>query len=124
MNGQIEMAAAFDQRIRGLTTYFEFDKHDLTEGAQAALTENRGVLSSEPLCTIFVLGHTDDIGDEQYNDALSARRAATVVRFLESLGVSNTRIVKRHFGEQHPANGVNRPRNRRVELRAVDPYGK
>jgi outer membrane protein OmpA-like peptidoglycan-associated protein len=119
-----EMAAAFDQKIRGLTTYFAFDEHDLVEESKATLTANREVLSSEPLCTIFVLGHTDDVGEEQYNDALSAKRAATVVGFLETLGISNTRIVERHFGEHHPANGANRSRNRRVELRAVNPYGE
>lgn len=119
-----DMAAAFDQKIRGLTTYFGFDKHDLTDEAKATLTANRGVLASEPLCTIYVLGHTDDVGDEQYNDALSDRRAAAVVGFLESLSVSNARIVQRHFGEQYPANGANPSRNRRVELRAVNPYGE
>ena len=118
------MAAGLDKQIRGLTTYFEFDKYDLTDESKAALTASRGVLSSEPLCTVFVLGHADDIGDERYNEELSDRRAATVVRFLESFGVSNTRIVKRHFGEQYPANGANRSRNRRVELRAVNPYGE
>jgi outer membrane protein OmpA-like peptidoglycan-associated protein len=119
-----EMAGEFDKAIRGMTTYFEFDKFDLHEEAMNALTANRGVLSSTPLCTIYVLGHTDSVGDEQYNDVLSDKRAAAVAQFLETLGVTNTRIVRRHFGEQHPASQGDRSRNRRVELRAVNPYGE
>jgi outer membrane protein OmpA-like peptidoglycan-associated protein len=118
------MAASFDKKIRGLTTYFEFDKFDLTEASKATLTAGRGALSSDGLCTIFVFGHTDDVGEAQYNEELSHKRAVTVVRFLESLGVSNTRIVKHHFGARHPAVRGDRSRNRRVELRAVNPYGE
>jgi outer membrane protein OmpA-like peptidoglycan-associated protein len=117
------MAAQFDQAIRGTTVYFEFDRSDLTDEARAVLVAKRDALASTPLCTVYVLGHADRTGDERYNDELSNRRANTVAGFLESLGIANTRVVRRHFGEQHPASESDLSRNRRVELRAVNPYG-
>lgn len=118
-----EMAQAFDKVLRQLTSYFPFDQAELSDQARAKLDEHRDVLASNPLCTIYVLGHADEVGADAYNLELSEKRALAVVEYLASIGVSNTRIVERHFGESRPASDRDRTLNRRVELRAFNPYG-
>jgi outer membrane protein OmpA-like peptidoglycan-associated protein len=118
-----EMARAFDRELRGLTSYFGFDKYELSDEAKAALAAGKDVLLARQLCTIFVLGHTDEAGEDEYNNRLSVKRAEAVEAYLNSLGISNARIVRRAYGESYPANEKARHRNRRVELRAFNPYG-
>ena len=120
------MIESFDAALRRLTTYFAFDKYELSDEAQELLSDNRQVLESHPLCSIFVLGHADDIGDAHYNEILSMHRAFAVGSYLESLGIPAQRLQKLYFGESQPAvpgdSPEDRARNRRVELRALDPY--
>lgn len=69
------------------------------------------------------LGHTDNTGDPEYNQALSERRAVSVARYLDAQGVLPQRIVTQGFGEYYPIasneTAEGRQRNRRVELRLV-----
>jgi peptidoglycan-associated lipoprotein len=117
------MARDFDQRLREVTAYFEFDSFEITDDAKSVLTSNKALLASNPLCTIFVLGHADWTGEDVYNDYLSNQRAEAVVAFLETMGISNTRIVRHAYGSKKPADKSIQKRNRRVELRAINPYG-
>lgn len=69
---------------------------------------------------VEVTGFTCDIGDANYNLALSKRRAASVTSFLVSRGVSDTRITTTGLGEgspRYPNLAGSRERNRRVEVR-------
>jgi len=78
------------------------------------------VFDKYPNTTIAVQGHTDSIGSAAYNQRLSERRADSVARYLEDLGVRSSRIDAVGYGESQPrasnvsANG--RQLNRRVEL--------
>jgi outer membrane protein OmpA-like peptidoglycan-associated protein len=118
-----EMARAFDQRLQSATAYFKFDSFEITDDAKSVLTSNKALLASNPLCTIFVLGHADETGEDVYNDYLSNQRAEAVVAVLETMGISNTRIVRQAYGSRRPVDKTDRKRNRRVELRAINPYG-
>jgi len=51
---------------------------------------------------IEVVGHTDRIGTEEYNQKLSVRRAQSVRDYLVMQGVSGDRIVTRGMGESEP----------------------
>ena len=70
-------------------------------------------------------GHTDARGGAPYNRALSQRRAAAVVTALVKRGVPAERLVAQGFGPDRPvadnATAEGRAKNRRVELRVVDP---
>ncbi len=67
-----------------------------------------------------IAGYTDLSGTQQYNLALSKRRADTVKSALVKDGVPASAIDAKWFGEENPrvptANGVREPQNRRVEI--------
>jgi outer membrane protein OmpA-like peptidoglycan-associated protein len=77
-------------------------------------------LLSDKLATerFVVAGHTDATGSAAYNQTLSERRAASVLRFLSAQGVDSQRLQSEGRGErellyrQNPA----APKNRRVEI--------
>ena len=70
-----------------------------------------------------VAGHTDSRGADAYNQQLSARRAATVLKYLQDGGVTNT-LTSRGYGEREPIasndNDEGRLQNRRVVLRVLN----
>ena len=75
-------------------------------------------LKAYPDAKIEIEGHTDSMGSETYNQALSERRANTVKTYLVSLGIAAGRITTRGFGETQPvadnATAAGRAENRRV----------
>ena len=77
-------------------------------------------LNKYPNTNIDVIGHTDNVGNESYNQELSARRAGSVAAILAQSGVSQSRMRAYGRGELKPtesndtANG--RATNRRVEI--------
>lgn len=70
--------------------------------------------------SILVAGHTDSVGNDNYNQGLSERRAYSVKNYLSSGGVAAGRIQAIGFGERHPvadnSTAAGREQNRRVEL--------
>jgi len=67
-----------------------------------------------------VAGHTDAVGTDQYNDALSLRRAERVSALLVARGIPSDRITAVGRGKREllvpTPDGVAEPRNRRVEI--------
>lgn len=102
------------------STYFAFDQSEITPAAATQLDEVVKLLGSTNK-NIAVEGHTDWTASEQYNEALSLRRAESVQRYLESKGISRSQIVVRGYGETRPiaSNGTaeGRAKNRRVDIR-------
>jgi len=78
------------------------------------------VLKEYDKTIIDVSGHTDSVGSDQTNQALSERRAATVGTYLKGKGVSDQRVATTGFGKAHPVASNDTPdgrqQNRRVEL--------
>ena len=78
------------------------------------------VLKEYDKTIIDVAGHTDSVGSEQTNQALSERRATTVGSYLRGKGVSDQRVATVGFGKTHPVATNDTPdgrqQNRRVEL--------
>ncbi len=73
---------------------------------------------------IFIEGHTDSDGPDDYNLALSDRRAKSVMRYLIDKGVAQDRLKAKGFGETQPiaSNDTEegKAQNRRVEFNIVD----
>lgn len=101
---------------------FGFDEADLSDEAQSALNLFAGSLSEQgPEVYVEIQGHTDDIGPDEYNLRLGARRAESVRRYLsKETGLPLHRIAVISYGETEPIseNGSrdDRARNRRVAL--------
>jgi outer membrane protein OmpA-like peptidoglycan-associated protein len=99
---------------------FSYDRPDLSKDAKQSLSALVQVLNRYADCKIAVTGHTDDSGQDSYNQRLSEQRAASVAHFLIQHGVAATRISQRGMGESKPklpnTSNENRAANRRVEI--------
>ncbi len=105
---------------------FAFDSADLTDEGRKNLDVVGQALSHAELSEDrFVLGgHTDDLGEDHYNDALSMRRAQVARDYLaETWNVDPSRIEVRGYGEAQPLEALPtdeaRQLNRRVELELI-----
>ena len=81
------------------------------------------VLKTYPDSTIIVSGHTDTTGTDAINNPLSLNRASSVASYLESQGISTSRITSRGYGSKQPiasnATESGRAQNRRVEIAII-----
>jgi OmpA-OmpF porin, OOP family len=100
--------------------FFDFDKANLTPAGAKIVQQAAAAYSSSGAARINVTGYTDLVGSAAYNLQLSQRRAATVRRYLLTLGVPAAAIIEQGRGKQDPrvptAEGVPNAENRRVEI--------
>lgn len=105
-----------------ITIHFAFNSAELTPAARSSLDTLGESLSSATLapCCFRIEGHTDSIGSEEYNQALSRRRAESVVGYLTARGIAAGRLLVEGHGESRPLadNGTDegRQKNRRVQV--------
>lgn len=103
---------------------FNFDKANLRPENRELLSKIVGILLTSKNYGIYVYGHTDDIGSEEYNLDLSERRAQTVREYLTENGIAPEIITSKGFGKSRPivpgASTEARAENRRVEIGIVD----
>ena len=109
-----------DVRLDG-DAFFQFDHAELNAQAIAALDELIAKLKSDArVSRVTVIGHTDSVGPEAYNQKLSERRAASARAFLISRGIPAEQIDTRGEGELNPSfpndSAENRQKNRRVDV--------
>ncbi len=102
---------------------FAFDRAEVQPQFQPTLNEVAQTLSQYPKTYIDIYGHTDNVGTDAYNQALSERRAQSVSNYLVARGVLSARLATRGFGETQPiaSNDTEQGRaaNRRVEIKIV-----
>ncbi len=100
--------------------YFEGGSTDLTADSRQILPAILESINNRKSQHISVIGHSDTVGDNQYNLQLSRERAAAIRRLLVQQGVASTFITSTSHGEENPlvktADNVNEPKNRRVEV--------
>lgn len=117
--GAVEAArAAF-----GTAIYFDYDRSDLRDDSRAMLDAKLPLLRANPNVRIRIAGHADERGSDEYNIALSQRRAASAKRYLVDQGIPADRIDVVGFGEERPAAmGTNEDafaKNRRDEFEII-----
>jgi outer membrane protein OmpA-like peptidoglycan-associated protein len=109
------IAITFDNAI-----LFDFGRADLRPQVQSDLRELAGSLQSYPDHDAVVVGHTDNVGSDGFNQGLSERRANAVAGFLSANGVSMGRMRTVGMGESQPIasneTSEGRQLNRRVEI--------
>jgi len=92
----------------------------LRAGATGKLNKLVTFLNEYPSRTVMIHGYTDSVGSEDYNQALSQRRADSVKTYLVEQGVGSARLVASGKGESSPVAGndsaAGRQQNRRVEV--------
>jgi outer membrane protein OmpA-like peptidoglycan-associated protein len=105
--------------VRGGAT-FDFGSAQLTPELQRLLDTGAGILLRNPSILMTIEGHTDSVGSDAFNLALSEARAQAGVDYLVALGVQPERLFAVGYGETRPiasndtADG--RRQNRRLEF--------
>lgn len=103
--------------------FFDFDKSILKSESGPELDRMVDLLNDKSTMQIEISGHTDNVGPDAYNMALSERRAKTVVAYLIRRGIAKERLAVQFFGETKPVEtnetSEGRERNRRVEFKIL-----
>lgn len=109
------IAVSFDSGL-----LFDFDSSTLRESAKENLQKLAQIMGKDNDTNLLIVGHTDSIGNEQYNQSLSERRAQSAARYLMSQGISFSRIQTEGRGENEPIASneteAGQQENRRVEV--------
>ena len=81
---------------------FDYDKSELTEEGRRTSQAVADYMKKNPKAKLLVEGHCDERGTSEYNMALGERRAAAVMTYLVSLGVSKGTLSTVSFGKEKP----------------------
>jgi outer membrane protein OmpA-like peptidoglycan-associated protein len=101
-------------------TAFDTDSSDIKPGFHTTMDKLADVVVRYGKTTLTIVGHTDNVGSNEYNQKLSERRARSVAQYLESKRVNSMRLALAGKGETVPVSANNsesgRQANRRVEI--------
>lgn len=96
---------------------FEFDRSQLTDEGLQLLDAKVAALQANPSVRVRIEGNADDSGSDEYNMALSQRRAAIAHRYLTERGIDGSRLQIVSNGEERPACTANRDEPCRAQNR-------
>ena len=106
--------------------FFDYGKAELRSLSDVELNNVAELLKNNPKLKVEISGHTDNKGDDEFNQKLSEERAKAVVDHLIRLGISTERMEAKGYGKTRPvaeninADGTDNPEgrqlNRRVEF--------
>jgi outer membrane protein OmpA-like peptidoglycan-associated protein len=101
-------------------TAFDTDSTQIKSGFYSTMDKLADVVVRYNKTALTVVGHTDNVGTDSYNQKLSEQRALSVARYLEGKRVHSMRLATTGKGETQPVapNGTEsgRQANRRVEI--------
>lgn len=107
-------------RFISFLLFFENDTTQLTHESKGRVPEILRTINTRKSSEVFLVGHTDLVGAEEYNKALSSRRANCVRDLLVSNGIKLNTLFVSYYGKARPLvptrDEVPEPRNRRVEV--------
>jgi outer membrane protein OmpA-like peptidoglycan-associated protein len=104
--------------------YFEFGKAVLQEKSNDELNKLLNMLQQNQAVKVEIGGHTDNVGNNDFNKQLSQARAAAVKTYLVKKGIAANRISAMGYGETKPLASNDdeqegRELNRRVEFKVT-----
>ena len=104
--------------------FFETRSSILSPASKTEVARIAKIMDDNPTLKIEISGHTDNVGDDNYNQNLSEKRAKSVVNALIKLGIDSTRLVYKGYGENDPVasnlNDEGRAENRRTEFEVLE----
>lgn len=108
------------------TVTFAFNSASLDAEARSALDAQAAWLREHEQVRMMVVGHTDLVGSEGYNDALGKRRAQAVVNYLVGHGIARSRLAAvESRGEREPVvQTEDRERRNRRSVTSVAGFGR
>lgn len=99
---------------------FAANSTEINETAAQALDIGVAILARDITIGMKIIGHTDSVGRDDYNQQLSLARAQSVVEYFEAAGIDPARLVAEGAGESEPIADNDTPegrlKNRRVEF--------
>jgi OOP family OmpA-OmpF porin len=99
---------------------FDFNKSTLQPSSEGVLQPVANLMAADKTLKLEVQGHTDNVGNDAYNQTLSEARAKAVATWLTQHGVAADRLTGKGYGKTKPVadNGSDegRGKNRRVEI--------
>lgn len=111
---------ALPDRPKSFLVYFLEGKDEFTDESRVEFEKILSELRDRGAPDVLVIGHTDRVGNLQFNDRLSLQRAERVRGELVKLGIAQARIQVAGRGEREPLvsteDEIAEPRNRRVEI--------
>lgn len=109
------IAVSFDTGL-----LFDFDSAELREEAKENLRQLAEIMGEDDNTELLIVGHTDSVGEAQYNQNLSERRADSAADYIISQGIGAVRVDTEGRGESEPIadndTEAGRQENRRVEV--------
>ena len=104
--------------------HFEFNKANIRPESYQVVEAVADILKQNPRIRIEVQGHTDNVGSRSYNQSLSTRRAASVMKALVERGIDPDRLRSQGYGMDRPIvpndTEQNRALNRRVQFIRIE----
>ncbi len=86
------------------SVYFDYDKSEIASQYDHLVQLHGQYLANHPEVAIKIAGNTDERGGSEYNLALGQKRADTVAKALEILGVKDKQIETISYGKEKPRN--------------------
>lgn len=103
--------------------FFDTNKFDLKPESISELGKLVEFLNLNPTVRIEISGHTDDVGNDQVNQALSENRAKAVYQYLITNKINANRLVYKGYGKTQPiepnTTDENCQKNRRTEFKII-----
>ncbi|WP_126970563.1 OmpA family protein [Gynurincola endophyticus] len=103
--------------------FFASNEYELLPASTVELETLYALLKDNNTLRVEISGHTDNVGSENANKILSEKRAASVVNFLLSKGISKDRLIYKGYGESAPIapndTEENRALNRRTSVKII-----
>jgi outer membrane protein OmpA-like peptidoglycan-associated protein len=105
--------------LRGVN--FEFNKATLTKYSENILWKAYNAMNANPDVYVVITGHTDNVGSQKYNQALSLKRAQAVKNWLVEKGIASKRMRTVGRGQNEPV-ASNDTEDGRLENRRIEFY--
>jgi outer membrane protein OmpA-like peptidoglycan-associated protein len=114
------LVSALPPPAKSFTLYFLEGTTDMTRESAPVVDEIRAEIAARPGAEVQVTGHTDTVGSDDDNDALSQKRAEEILNLLVNKGFDRTIMSAVGRGERElkvpTGDNVSSPVNRRVEV--------
>lgn len=108
------------KKLRLNNLFFEYNKSNILKSSYPELNRIVSFFNEHPIYLVEVSGHTDSIGNPEYNQKLSERRANSVRDYLINKGIEPKKLEAKGYGMEDPVatneTEEGRQKNRRVEL--------
>jgi hypothetical protein len=114
--------------FRVTNVYYDYDKANLRPESIASLDSLVAFMKDNPSVSVEIYSFADAMGTDDYNKALSLRRAQSVRNYLTGQGIEESRLIAKAFGERMPVapnffgnkdNPAGRQLYRRTEFRII-----